>query len=84
MLVKQGNQGIFPVQEHLVIQFGVNPGLDYLVDVAEVHDHAPMVEMVADNLHFNSAVMAVEMATFALIVEQAMTVAEIDVFGDSV
>ena len=43
-----------------------------------------MVEMFADNLHFNSAVVAVEMATFPLIVEQAMAVAEIDMLGDSV
>jgi hypothetical protein len=43
-----------------------------------------MVETFADNLHFNSAVVAVEMATFPLIVEQAMAVAEIDVLGDSV
>jgi hypothetical protein len=43
-----------------------------------------MVEVLADNLHLHSAVMAVEMATFSLIIEQAMAVAEIDVFGDSV
>jgi len=43
-----------------------------------------MVEMLADNLHFNSAVVAVEMTTLPLIVEQAMAVAEIDVFSDSV
>ena len=84
MLVKHGDQGILPVQQHLVIQFGIDPGLDDLVDVAKIDDHAPMVEMLADNLYFNSAVVAVEMTTFPLIVEQAMAVAEIDVFSDSV
>ena len=84
VFAKQGHQGIFPMQEHLVIQFGIDPGLDYRVDVAEVDHHAPMVETLAGDLHFNSAVVAVEMATFPLIVEQAMAVAEIDVLGDSV
>jgi hypothetical protein len=40
--------------------------------------------MVAENLHFNSAVVAVEITALPLIVEQAMAVAEIDVLGDSV
>jgi len=84
MLVEHGDQGVLPMQKHLVIQFGIDPGLDDLVDVAEIDDHAPMVEMLADNLHFNSAVVAVEMTTLPLIVEQAMAVAEIDVFSDSV
>ena len=84
MLMQHGDQRIFPMQEHLVIQFGIDPGLDHLVDIAKIHHHATMVEMFADNLHFNSAVVAVEMATFPLIVEQAMAVAEIDVLGDSV
>ena len=84
MLMQHGDQRIFPMQEHLVIQFGIDPGLDHLIDIAKIHHHAPMVEMFADNLHFNSAVVAVEMATFPLIVEQAMAVAEIDVLGDSV
>jgi hypothetical protein len=40
--------------------------------------------MLADNFHFNPAVVAVEMTTLSLVVEQAMAVAEIDVLGDSV
>lgn len=84
MPVKHGDQGILPMQEHLVVQFGIDPGLDDLVYVAEIDDHSPMVQMLADNLHFNSAVVAVEMTTFPLIIEQAMAVAEIDVFCDSV
>lgn len=84
MLVKHGDQRVLPMQQHLVIQFGIDPGLDDLVDVAKIDHHAPMVEMLAGNLYFNSAVVAVEMPTFPLIVEQAMAVAEIDVFSDSV
>ena len=84
MLVKHGDQGILPMQEHLVIQFGIDPGLDHLVDIAEIHDHAPVVQVLADNLHFNPAVVTVEMTTLSLVVEQAMAVAEIDVLGDSV
>ena len=84
MLVKHGDQRILPVQEHLVIQFGIDPGFDHLVDVAEIDDHAPVVQMVAGDLHFNPAVVAVEVTAFPLIVEQAMAVAEIDVFSDSV
>ena len=84
LLAKHGDQGILPMQKHLVIQFGIDPGLDDLVDVAKIHHHAAVVEMPADNLHFNSAVVAVEIATFSLVVEQAVAVAEIDVLGDSV
>ena len=84
VLAKHGDQRILSMQEHLVIQFGIDPGLDHLVDVAEIHDHAPVVQMIADNFHFNSAVVAVEMTTLPLVVEQAMAVAEIDVLGDSV
>ena len=84
MLLKHGDQRILPMQEHLVIQLGIDPGLDHLVDVAEIHDHAPVVQMIADNFNFNFAVVAVEMTTLPLVVEQAMAVAEIDVLGDSV
>lgn len=84
MPLKHGDQGILPMEEHLVIQFGIDPGLDHLVDVAEIHHHAPVVQLLADNLHFNFAVVAVKMTTFPLVVEQPMAVAEINVFSDSV
>ena len=43
-----------------------------------------MVKIFADNVYFHPTVVSMEVAALTFIVEQAMAVAEIDMFGDFV
>jgi hypothetical protein len=82
--LENGDNGIVPMEKHLVIQLGVNPGLNHIVNVAKVHHHASMVKIFADNVYFHPTVVSMEVAALTFIVEQAMAVAELDMFGDFV
>ena len=71
-------------EKHLVIQLVVNPSLDNALDIAEVGHHVPTVERVGANLDFRDGIVPVRMLADAVVIEEAMSVAEIDALGDRI
>lgn len=67
-----------------MIEVGIDPGLHNPFDFAEVDDHTKFVELFAFNGDDRDAVVAVQVATLAGVVEQPMAVTEVNFAGDSV
>lgn len=65
-----------------MVELSVYPFLDDLLHVPEIKDHSAFVEAVGFELDLDLPVMPVGMGAFAIIVEQAMAVAEMDFFQD--
>src|SRR5262249_51855065 len=57
--------------------------LDGLLDVAEVDQHAPGVEMVPRQGDDRATVVAVKVAALSIVVQEPMAVAKVDLAGDS-
>ena len=76
--------GIVVAQDHLVIQLAIDPALDDALDVGEIGDHVALVEPVRAHVHLDDGVVSVRMLADAVVVEQAMAVAEVDALGDEV
>ena len=72
------------MQEHRVIEVVINPPLHMLLDVAEIDQHAPVIQFVRFENDDGLAVVSVEVAALALVVEQAMAVAEVDFSGNAI
>ena len=71
-------------QDHLVVQLAVDPALHDALDVGEIHHHVAVVELGRADVHFDDGVVAVRMLADAVVVEQPMTVAEVDALGDQI
>jgi hypothetical protein len=71
-------------EDHLVIEVPVDPPLDHALDVAEVDDHVAVVERIGADLDLRDRVVAVRMLADAVVVEQAVPVAEVDPLRDRV
>ena len=56
----------------------VDPTTYYVFDLSEIEDHAPIIELIGLERNHNSAVVAMQIAALAIVIEQAMTVAEIN------
>ncbi|CAK9062147.1 Spermidine synthase, partial [Durusdinium trenchii] len=69
---------VFAMQDHPVVEFGIDPGPQFCLDVAEVDEHAAVINLVSFEDDDRTAVMAVEMAALPLVVEEAVSVAELD------
>ena len=76
------HERIVVAQQHLVVELAVDPALDHPLDVAEVADHVAVVERAGAHLDFGHGVVAVRMLADAVVVEQAVAVAEVDTFRD--
>ena len=61
-------------EDHLVIEFRVNPALHDPLDVAEVAHHVAGVELIGAHLDLGDGVVSVGMLADPVVVEQAMPV----------
>ena len=75
------DERVVAAEDHLVIDRLVDPALDDSLDVAEVAHHVARVEGAGAHLDFRNGVVAVRMLADAVVVEQAMAVAELDLLG---
>lgn len=73
---------IVPVEEELVVPCGVDPALELLFDLIEVDDHAAGIEGSAGQLNLHLGVVAVQVAAFSFVAEEAVSIAEMDHLGD--
>lgn len=73
---------VVPVQEELMVPRGVDPGVEFLFDLVEVNYHAALVERGAGELNLRHGVVAVQVAAFSFVAEEAVSVAEMDDLGD--
>jgi hypothetical protein len=71
-------------QDHLVIELAIDPALDDALDVAEVAHHVPRIECIAADVDFHDGVVPMRMPADAVIIHQAVAVAELDPLGDRV
>lgn len=55
-----------------------------LLDIVEVDDHAALIERLGAELNLHFRVVPMQEPALAVVIEQAMAVAEMDFFGDGV
>src|SRR3954471_24928784 len=77
-----GDERVVAPKYHLVIDRLIDPALDDTLDVAEVADHVAIVECAGAHFDFRDRVVAVRVFADAVVVEQPMAVAELDLLGD--
>src|SRR5436190_2485705 len=77
-LLERLDQRIVLAQDHLVIELAVDPAFHDPLDVAEVADHVARVEAARAHLDLGHRVVAVRMLADAVVVEEAVAVAELD------
>ena len=61
-----------------MVEVGVDPSLDKVTHVAKVHDHAESIQRIGLNIHFEERVVSVQVPTLAVVVQQTVTIAELD------
>jgi hypothetical protein len=81
-LLKRCHQRIIVSQDHLVIELPINPPLDDALDVAEIADHVAVVECAGAHLDLRRRVVSMRVLADTVVVEQPVTVAELDLLGD--
>src|ERR1051325_3073448 len=74
--------GVVLVQDHAMIEVGVDPGADDALDGGEVDDHAERIEPIRLQGDDGAAVVPVQMPALAVVLQQAMAVAEADLARD--
>ena len=67
-----------------MIQFPVDPRLDDPLDIGEVADHVTAVERARPHFDLSQRIVPVRMLADTVVVEQAVSVTEVDVFGDGI
>ena len=59
-----------------MVQIVVHPSLHHVADLIEIHDQAQVVQLIGLHVNLQQAVVAVEVAALASIVQEAVAVAE--------
>jgi len=67
-----------------VVQRTINPRLHHLLNFTKIPHHPTLIESLTAQFDLHSAVVSVEESAFPPIVQESMTVAEVDHFGDSI
>jgi hypothetical protein len=67
-LTEHRQEGIVLAQQHVVIQVFVNPLLDRPLDIGEIDQHPPLIELRSLQGNHRTAIVTVEMTTLAVIV----------------
>jgi nucleotide-binding universal stress UspA family protein len=81
---QHGRQRVVVAQDHLVIEFTVDPGLHDLLDVRKIHDHVAMIERLCLDVDLDHGVVPMRKFAVAVVVEQTMAVAKINALGNQV
>src|SRR5262245_15722235 len=77
-LPKEWQHGVVSMQQHFVVKRLVDPTRNHFFDLCKIHDHTERIELIRLEADDRSAVVAVQMPALAVIVQQAMAVAESD------
>ena len=78
------HERIVLTQDHLVIELAIDPPFDHALDVAEVDDHIALVEAIRPDLDLHGGVVPVRVFAHAVVIEQPVTVTEVDAFGNEI
>src|SRR5205085_10638230 len=78
-----GDERILPVEKQAVIDALVEKGAQRALDLVEIRDHSLRVQLLAAQRHAGHAVVPVQAAALARIVEQAVAVAERQLLRDA-
>src|SRR5581483_3456496 len=78
------NERVVLAQDHLVIELAIDPAFHDPLDVAEIADHVAVVELAGAHLDFGGRVVAVRMLADAVVIKQAVAVAELNLLGNRV
>ena len=71
-------------QDHLVVKFPIDPGLNCPLDLGEVTYHRSLVEQGRADLDLDDSIVTVGMLTDTVIVQQAMSIGKLNPFGNGV
>ena len=83
-LLQRADQRIVFPENHLVIELTVHPPFDDSLDVGEVAHHVSAIQRAAGDFNFGNRVVAVRVLTDAVVIEQAVAVAELDTLRDQI
>lgn len=72
------------MHQHVVVEFGVYPGFCVVPDIAEITDHSQFIENHRLQPDYSGCIVAMQMTALACVVEQAVAIAEVDLFGNGV
>lgn len=78
------DHGVVLVQYQAVVQVCIYPRLRDVANVGEVDDHAARVGFVGFDVDFDAPVVPVQMSTLAVVLQESVSVAEVNATGDAV
>jgi hypothetical protein len=81
-LLERPDEGVVFTENHLVVQLAVDPSFHDALDVGEIADHVAAIERTRPDFNLRDGVVSVGVLADAVVVEEAMTVAEFDFLGD--
>ena len=70
------------VHQHFVVPGVVEPFLEALLDLDEIHHHAPFIQRGGGQFDLHLGVVPVKQTAFAVVVEEPVAVGEMDFFRD--
>ncbi len=82
MRAKDIDQRIVLMECHPVIEVVVDPSAEGSLDVAEIGEHTSIIEVLPFDGDDGSSIMTVKESAFAVVVDEAVPVAESEFLGD--
>src|SRR5262249_34731080 len=83
-LRERRDERVVVAQDHLVVELAIDPALHDALDVAEIADHVAVVERAGAYFDLGDRVVSMRMLADAVVVEQAVAVAEVDALGNGI
>jgi hypothetical protein len=80
---KDVNERIVLVKGHPVVEIFIDPSAEGTLDVAEISEHAAIVEVFSFDRDDGSAVVSMKESAFAIVIDEAVPVAESEFLGDA-
>src|SRR5262249_50574474 len=78
LMAQQRQHRVVAVQQHLVVERLVDPRAHHGFHAGKVHDHAEVVKARRGERQDGATVVPVQVAALAVVIEQAVAVAEVD------
>jgi hypothetical protein len=80
--LEQWHDRIIFAQQHPMVERLVNPRLQRAFDIREVGHHPASIERISLQIHLDDSVVPMQVPAFSFVLEQPVTVTELDSFRD--
>ncbi len=82
-LPEHRQERVFTTEQHVMIEVFVDPRLNLALDFAEVDENATLIEGWAADRDDRAAIMTVQVAALAVVIEQTMSITEVNLADDA-